>query len=416
MNSRAARRSLQLVGVLLLFVPILSGCWDRLEIDDRAVVLGVSIDEADNEEAAWKEENEVTHVRGSLPPPKEGMVRVGVQIALPGQIPLGPGEAGGSAGSSPNRTVWVIHVVGHSINDAFMNLQQQVSSKLFFGHLRIIVISEEVAKKDMSNINDYFRRNAEVRRMAWMMVSKGKAFALMNAAPRLERIPTLYLMSTLDNAIKMGKFPKDYLGQYWSNSSKKGQEGFLPYVDIKEQDNVEIEGLAYFCGERLVGVTKPLEISGFLGLRGINPAGYRAVVLLDEEDLTTAVMTNVTHRHSRVDLNIKDGKPYFKIKVELEANLAEKMGHGISLDDPAMIARIERKQEEGSVQFYQNIIAKTQSKSSDIFGFGEMVRAKKPGYWHQYVGTKEKWQEMYKQTTFEIEVAVRIRRIGMKAT
>ncbi|MFF2890612.1 Ger(x)C family spore germination protein [Paenibacillus sp. NPDC057967] len=416
MKTKETRRSFRFICAVLLLTPLLSGCWDRLEIDDRAVVLGVSIDEVGSEEAAKREENEVTHVRGSLPPPKEGMVRVGVQIALPGQIPLGPGEAGGAGGGSPNRTVWVIHVVGHSINDAFMNLQQQVSSRLFFGHLRIIVISEAVAKKDMSNINDYFRRNPEIRRMAWMMVSKGRAFELMNAAPKLERIPTLYLLSTLDNAIKMGKFPKDYIGQYWSNSSKKGQEGFLPYVEIKEQDNVEIQGLAYFRGEKLVGITKPLEISGFLGLRGINPAGYRAVVLLDSEDMSTAVMTNVTHRHSKIDLSVKDGKPHFRIKVELEANLAEKMSSSISLDDPATIAKIERKQEEGSVQFYNNIIEKTQSKGSDIFGFGEMVRAKKPGYWHQYIGTKEKWQEMYKETTFDIDVAVRIRRIGMKAT
>ncbi|RJE83637.1 Ger(x)C family spore germination protein [Paenibacillus sp. 1011MAR3C5] len=409
-------RFIRLVCTVLVLTPLLSGCWDRLEIDDRAVVLGVSIDEVDSEAKATREEDEVTHVRGSLPPPKQGMVRVGVQIALPGQIPLGPGESGGMGGGNPNRTVWVINVVGHSINDAFMNLQQQVSSRLFFGHLRIIVISEEVAKKDMSNINDYFRRNPEVRRMAWMMVSKGKAFELMNAAPRLERIPTLYLMSTLDNAIKMGKFPKDYIGQYWSNSSKKGQEGFLPFVEIKEQDNVEIKGLAYFRGEKLVGITKPLEISGFLGLRGINPAGYRAVILLDSEDLSTSVMTNVTHRHSKINLSVKDGKPYFQIRVELEANLDEKMSESIALDDPATIAAIERKQEKGSVQFYQNIIKKTQSKGSDIFGFGEMVRAKKPGYWHQYIGTKEKWQDMYKETTFDIEVAVRIRRIGMKAT
>lgn len=416
MKLRYGLRSLRGLAALLLMVPLLSGCWDRLEIDERAVVLGVSIDEVENEEAAEKEEDEVSHVRGSLPPPKQGMVRVGVQIALPGQIPLGPGEGGGMGGGGPRTTVWVINVVGHSINDAFLNLQQQVSSRLFFGHLRIIVISEAVAKRDMSNINDYFRRNSEIRRMAWMMVSKGKAFELMNAAPKLERIPTLYLMSTLDNAIKMGKFPKDYIGQFWSNSSKKGQEGFLPYVEIKEQENVEVKGLAYFRGERLVGVTKPLEISGFLGLRGINPAGYRAIVLLDSDDMSSAVMTNVTHRHSKIDVSVKDGKPHFLIRIQLEANLVEKMNESISLDDPAVIHLIERKQEEASVQFYKNIIEKTQSKSSDIFGFGEMVRAKKPGYWHRYIGTKEKWQEMYKQVVFDIDVVVQIRRIGMKAT
>lgn len=411
MNKRRFLAGLRLLAAALLLTPLLSGCWDRLEIDERAVVLGVSIDEATEGD---ERESEISHVKGSLPPPKHGLVKVGVQIALPGRIPLGPGEGGG--GTDPSQTLWVIHVVGHSVDDAFMNLQQQVSSKLFFGHLRIIAVSEAVARKGMENINDYFRRNSEVRRMAWLMVTKGKASALMTAAPKLERIPTLFLMSTLDNSIRMGKFPKDFIGIYWSNSSKKGQEGFLPYVILKDEQNVEISGLAYFRGEKMVGSTKPMEVAGYLGLRGVNPAGYRAVVLLEEGDADSAVMTNVTHRKSNIKLSLKDGMPHFHIQVELEANLEEKMSEHLAINDPSIIQQIERKQSETSVKFYQNIIKQTQAKGSDIFGFGEQIRAKKPAYWSREIGTKEKWQEMYKETTFDVEVVVKIRRIGMKAT
>lgn len=398
----------------LLLVPLLSGCWDRLEIDERAVVLGVSIDVASPEDA--EQEEEVTHVKGSLPPPKSGLVRVGVQIALPGRIPLGPGESGGGGGGDTRDTVWVIYVVGHSLDDAFMNLQQQISSRIFFGHLRVIVVSDRIAKKGLNNINDYFRRNPEVRRMAWMLVSKGEASKVIVASPKLERVPTLYLMSTLENAIQMGKFPKDYIGQFWSNSSKQGQEGFLPYVHIKEDENVGVQGLAYFRGDRMVGATKPLEISGYLGIRGVNPAGYRAVVQLDPSDPNTMVMTNVTHRYSQINLAIKKGVPHFHIRVELEANLEEKLNDDITIADPETIRRLEEIQNKTSVEFYHNIIQKTQQKKSDIFGFGEHVRAKKPGYWHRYVGSKEKWQEMYPKAEFDIDVTVKIRRVGMKAT
>lgn len=412
MHKAGLGKSIRLLVAALLLTPLMTGCWDRLEIDERAVVLGVSIDEVTGEEAAERE-SEVSHVKGSLPPPKQGLVKVGVQIALPGRIPLGPGEGGGS--NNTKQTVWVITVVGHSMDDAFMNLQQQVSSELFFGHLRIIVVSEAIAKKGMENINDYFRRNSEVRRMAWLMVSKGKALSLMTAAPKLERIPTLYLMSTLDNSIKMGKFPKDYIGIYWSNSSKKGQEGFLPYVVLKDEQNVEIQGLAYFRGERMVGVTKPFEVAGYLGIRGVNPAGYRAVVMLNDDDPNSTVMTNVTHRRSVIKLRLKDGVPHFDIFIELEANLEEKMSEEFEINNPDIIAKIERVQSDASVKFYQNIIKKTQSKGSDIFGFGEHVRAKIPKYWNQNVKTKEAWQEKYKEVTFNIDVIVKIRRIGMKS-
>ena len=395
---------------ILIVVPLLTGCWDRLEIEERAVVLGVSIDTVDSEKAE-QTEDEVSHLRGTIPAPEKGMLRVAVQIALPGRIPLGPGESGGNKGS--DQTIWVIDVVGHSIDDAFMNLKQQVSSKLFFGHLRVIVISEAVAKKGLENVNDYFRRNPEVRRMAWMMVSKGSALALMKAAPKLERVPTLYLMSTLDEGTRMGKFPKDYIGIFWSNVSKKGQEGFLPYVEIKKEQNVEIKGLAYFVGDQMIGVTKPLEIAVYLAIKGINPAGYRVFIQLDGSSDT--VMTKATHRRSKIDVQIKDGIPHFNIAIAVELNLEEKLSEKIQIDNPNILRKIEQKQEEASVKFYSEFIKKTQDKGSDIFGFGEYIRAKKPGFWNKYVKTAEGWRSMYKASKFNVQVSMRLRRIGMKA-
>ncbi|MCA0753964.1 Ger(x)C family spore germination protein [Paenibacillus sp. N4] len=393
--------------VLSMAVPLLTGCWDRLELEERAVVLGVSIDVAGEEAEA--EESEVSHVEGSLPLPDHAMVRVGVQIALPGRIPLGPGESGGGKGDS-SQTVWVIDVVGHSIDDAFMNLQQQVSSKLFFGHLRVIVISEALARRGMDNVNDYFRRNAEVRRMAWMIVSKGKALDLMKAAPKLERVPTLYLMSTLDEGVKLGKFPEDYIGIYWSHSSKKGQEGFLPYVQMKKEQNVEVSGLAYFRSDKMVGATQPIEIAGYLGLKGINPAGYRSFINVANNSFVSAA----TQRRSSIKLEIRNGVPHFRIEVALEVNIEEKIKQEAHIT-PEVIRLIQQKQEKNSTLFYENMLKKTQEKGSDIFGFGERVRAKKPGYWNSEIKTKEAWQRMYKDVTFDIVVAVNVRRIGAKA-
>ncbi|SEM53349.1 germination protein, Ger(x)C family [Paenibacillus sp. cl141a] len=165
--------------ILLLLCSLLTGCWDRMEIEERAVVLGISIDTAGKNVEI--REDEISHLRGKYPAPKQEMIQLSVQIALPGRIPLGPGE-GGASGEGAQETVWVLDVVGHTVDDAMMNLQQQISGKLFFGHLRVIVVSEEFARKGMENLNDYLHRNAEVRRMAWLMVSKGKARELMEAA------------------------------------------------------------------------------------------------------------------------------------------------------------------------------------------------------------------------------------------
>ncbi|MFD0711395.1 Ger(x)C family spore germination protein [Paenibacillus sp. GCM10027626] len=403
-------KQLKLLSVILLAFPLLTGCWDRLEIEDRAVVLGVSIDEAGP--GAKKQEDEITYLRGKFPIPQKDMIRIAVQIALPGRIPLGPGESGGGGDKGAQQTVWVIEVFGHTIDDALMNLDQQISGRLFFGHLRVIVVSEAVAKKGLQNLNDYLRRNPEVRRMAWMMISKGPAIELMKASPKLERVPTLYLMSTLDDAIKIGKLPTDYVGMFWSNSSKKGQEGFLPYVQLIKEKNMEIKGLAYFKGDKLVGVTKPFEIAGYMGIKGINPAGYRGMVNVGGERTVTVY---ATHRKSKIEARIKNGIPHITVFVRMDINVEEKINEKFLVDNSNILKKIEKEDEKSIMKVYEDLIKQTQRKQSDIFGFGEYVRAKQPQYWNRYIKTKKRWQEMYKDISFDIKVDSRIRRVGMKA-
>ncbi|MDF2682998.1 MAG: spore gernimation protein GerC [Brevibacillus sp.] len=396
--------------VIMIVLPFLTGCWDRLEIEERAVVLGISVDTA--EPGAEKEEREVSHLRGKFPVPNKEMIRVAAQIGLPGRIPLGPGEGGGQTDGGQN-TVWVIEVVGHSIDDALMNLQQQISGRLFFGHLRVIVVSEAVAKKGLENLNDYFRRNSEVRRMAWLLISKGKASDLMKAAPKLERVPTMYLMSTLDEAVRLGKFPSDYIGLFWSDSSKKGKEAFLPYLELMKEQNVELLGMAYFKNNRMVGVTKPFEIAAYMGIKGMNPAGYRSFVRVG--NTPNVVNLYATYRKSKINVEIKNDRPYFNVKAFIEVNLEEKSNEkGLAITS-ALLEQIERQDEQAAVKFYEGLIKQTQAKGSDIFGFGEYVRAKEPRYWNQKVKTKERWQEIYKDMKVDVQVNIEIRRVGMKA-
>ncbi|MFC4768971.1 CLC_0170 family protein [Effusibacillus consociatus] len=40
-------KQVKLLCVLLITFPLLTGCWDRLEIEDRAVVLGLEVDESE---------------------------------------------------------------------------------------------------------------------------------------------------------------------------------------------------------------------------------------------------------------------------------------------------------------------------------------------------------------------------------
>ncbi|MFD1909149.1 hypothetical protein ACFSQ7_42095 [Paenibacillus rhizoplanae] len=196
-------RTLALLLMLVIAAPLLSGCWDQVEIEDRALVLGLSIDKISAEEAQM--EDRVTHIHdGGLP---AEMISVTAQIAVPGRVPLGPGTGGGSAGDSKTSPVWVVTVQGISLDDAMNNLQQQIADPRYLVHLRIVIISEDIARGSLAELNDYLRRNPEIRRRTWLLVSEGRASAFMDVNPPLQRVPTLYILSMMEKSVSSGKFP-----------------------------------------------------------------------------------------------------------------------------------------------------------------------------------------------------------------
>ncbi|MFD0695532.1 Ger(x)C family spore germination protein [Paenibacillus sp. GCM10027628] len=400
-----------LKGVLLvsLFM-VTAGCWDRQEIEERAVVLGIGVDQA--EPGAAQKEESIAHKPGTLTPPEQGMIRLTVQVAVPGRIPLGPG-AGGESSAGGNKTLWIVSGVGHTMDDALTGLQQRIAPPLFFGHLRIIVVSEKVAKKGMQNLNDYFRRNPDIRRMSWMFISKGSAMDIMKASPQLERVPTIYLMTTMDQSVKMGRFPNDFLGIFWSSMSSKGKEGYLPYAEHIGRDNIEIDGFAYFRGDKLVGVTKPVDIIFYMSVMGMNPSGGQAFVKIPGTSEYLEYSGRSRKAITRVD--IVNGQPHINVRILLEGNIREKSNEEVVLSHD-IIQTMEKQLEKDAEKEFLDLIHRTQKKGSDIFGFGEHVRARQWKYWDQNIKTKEKWQEMYRDIKVDLTVQIQIRRVGMKAT
>ncbi|WP_449537498.1 Ger(x)C family spore germination protein [Ferdinandcohnia sp. Marseille-Q9671] len=394
--------------ILIAVIPglFLTGCWDSDDIEQRAVVLGISIDKADESE---EDAEQITGLGKNFPRPTEGLIKLSAQIAVPGRIPLGPQTGGAGADQEPT---WLISVVGYSIDDAIAVLQQEIADRLFFGHLRIIVISEDIAKEGVIRFNDYLRRNPEIRRTAWMVISKGEARHFMKVAPKLERVPTLYLSAMVENAVGLGKFPDDFIGLFWTKLQSKGQDTFLPYLEVKKEGNIQISGLAYFIDDKMVGKTEPVEIGLFMAITGEEKGGYEVFVEVPETD--SKVLVRADKRKSSIKTTIQNGKPHFTVRIHYESVIDEGT-RGLDLDNPEIVRKIADEGSKGVIEGATKLIKKLQAEQSDIFGFGEYVRAKQPHYWNTEIKTKEKWREVFSDVTFDVQCTTKIRRVGTKA-
>jgi len=392
--------------LLLIIMSLLTGCWDSREIEKRATILAIGIDNAEHN--AKNEEDEVNHLKGANQIPNERMIELTVQMAIPGRIPLGP-----QIGAGDKSPVLVIQAVGHTIEDALLNIQQEVATEIFLGHLRLIILNEEVARAGVGRFTDYLRRNPQIRRTASLVISKEKASEYMNIKPELERVPSLYLAEMVDSLVQLGKFPPTFIGMFWSILSSKGQEPYLPYFKIKGKANIQINGLAYFKGDKMVGKTKPLQIGGFMAGIGAEKGGYALFIKIP--DLEQAVLVRAVERKTRVKASMKNGKPHILLKVRYECEIEEVESVNPSNIKAEDLQILEKNFSSEATRALETLIVETQEVKSDIFGFGEHFRAKLPNYWNNQVKTKENWQDIYQNLAYDVEIKTKIRRTGMKA-
>lgn len=397
------KRAMWLVSVVLcVTLPFVTGCWDRLEIEDRGTILGLAIDPVGDKVDTIAGPDANSDARG---------YKVTAQVAIPGRIPLGPGGGGASPGST-EKPVWVVSSTGRTMADAMNVLQQELADRVFLGHLRVIIINDDLANSTgIGDIQDYFRRNSEVRRLAWLIISHDSAASAMEAAPKLERVPTLYLVGTMDHAVEMGKLPNTFLGNYWSVLSARGMEPVLPFISIRGEDRVRIDGLAVFKGDKMVGSLDPLETASFMEIMNQRRAGY-LVAVPKPGDPKRSVLIKGTNRREKIKMHKETHGVSFNLYSRIEANISEKTGpKPIDEQLPQIERAVAKKLTEGQTR----LIQKTQKLGVDIFGFGERVRGGYPTYWLDDVQTREKWDEVYRHVPISCHVKMYMRRFGMAA-
>lgn len=383
---------------------LLSGCWDSYEIEERAIILALSIDFV--EEGEEINMPEVTHRKGEFPEQGRGTIyKVTAQLAVPGKIMLGP--EGGDTTS--DETDWLLVTYGYTMKDTLSNLQQELAEKIYLGHIQIIVVSDKIAKKGLNEILDFFRRDYEIRRTAWFMITEGEAQKVLKATPPIQTVPSLYLANTLNQAVKFGKLPKEYLGKVWIDLSDIGVDAMIPLVKPMG-DHIMLDGLAYFKDDKMVGKLSPMETGGILAMMGFNPAGYSDVISPGENN--GVYLIKPSKRKSNIKLDIIEGKPNISINVDIDGIVVEQV-YANDLNEEKL-KQIELVATEHVENMLTTVIKKLQQDESDVLGIGARLRAFYPKYWNENVKNDEGWYELYKDLEIQINLNYEIRRVGME--
>jgi spore germination protein KC len=372
---------------------LLTGCWSRRELNSLGIVVGVGIDKSDKQ------------------------YEVSIQIVNPGEISSSKG-----GGGSDRAPVTAYSSKGNTVAEAIRKLSSVTPRKSYFSHVRMVIMSEALAREGISETLDYLSRNHEFRTDFYFAISRGmSAQEMLSVITVMEKIPSNRIYNTLaiaekewspvttvqlDDLIKSvvnkGNNPVltgiRLVGDLEASQTKKNFESIQPLGVLQPW------GLAVFHGDRMVGWLNEEESKGFSDLTNklkrsvLNIAcptgGYLAVDIIRSETKVKGLVVN--------------GKPKVDVSLRTEANVSD-VECKIDLAKGETLSFLEQEIEKEMKKHGEASVKKAKLLKTDIFSFGEAIHRAEPVYWSK---VKEEWNRHFAELTVDIKVDARIRRLG----
>ena len=126
--------------VLLILSVLLTGCWDRRELNELGITLALGIDKVEDE------------------------YQVTAQVVVPSEI-----STKSSTGRSP---VTLFHANGETVYEALRKLTKNSPRKIYPGHLRMLVIGEDLAEEGIGESLEFLSRDWELRSDFYVVIAK----------------------------------------------------------------------------------------------------------------------------------------------------------------------------------------------------------------------------------------------------
>ena len=178
-----------LIIIIALVAIFLTGCWDVIEINERIFVTAVGIDL--NEDPNIENEYLVTYVYPNIASIKKG--------------------------ESQKEAKFMKSTVAKTPFDGSRQLTTRLDKPLFFRHMKVIVIGEELLKKP-DKIKEFFDglgRDPRINRKVQIIVAQGKAKDVLSTKTEQELVVGGYLNSMLRNKKVASRFSaQTFLGCY----------------------------------------------------------------------------------------------------------------------------------------------------------------------------------------------------------
>lgn len=393
--SRFTRRAGKLLLLLLigsLAASVVSGCWNRRELDTLGIQLGTAIDKVGNQ------------------------YRVSVQVVIPSELSA---KAGGG-GRSP---VAMYEATAPTVFEAFRKLTETSSRKIYSAHIRVLIIGESLAREGIANVLDLLSRNPEARTDFYLMIAhKAPANQILKILTSLEKIPAENLFYALDTSAKtwaptttvtierlIEQLVTDGISPVLTGVQLEGNaregENISNIQQADSRTRTRITGLAVFHSDKLVGWLNEIYSKGYNYIMDNVTSTVGHQICPDGGYIVMEVIRSKT----KLTPKVVDGKPVIKVKMKQVASVAD-VECKIDLTKPETIEMLEKNGEKRLQEIIQGVVEHVQKTyNTDIFGFGNTFHEYKPQQWEKW---KDDWDELFPQVKLQYDIEVQIPKVG----
>ena len=380
---------------VILSCLLLSGCWDKVEIDRRNFISTIAVDPGED----IGKEKELKSINPEEPFAERQIKKINVTYGFPDMSMLGAGK-GGSAQEK------YINTEAYSMEDASSEAMAKSSRNIYLGHTKLLILSSNLLeyKDTVKEIIDYLQRNPSINRKMEVVVSDGKAEDYIKFKPTTENSTQYYISGLMDNSKKNSRIMDITLNEFLILLSENGN-ALLPRITLdKEKNELLLTGAAIIKDYQLKGYFTPLELLDIQLLNGKFNIGKK-VIYMDGHPVDYII--DGYERKVRVE---EQGD---KLVINIDLNLEGQLG-GYYVDKKV----IEKDELDKLQNIFNNSIGEECEKimetakgefEIDPFGVREHIEKFKPSLWNKI---EKDWNEKYKNATVNVTVKTKIRRIG----
>lgn len=385
--------------ILIFSLICLSGCWDNVELKELSIVSGIGIDKGGDSD--------------------ENRYSTTVQIVNPSQV--AGGQQGGKVQSAP---VTSFTATGSTLKEALRKISHKVPSQLFFPHVQVMIIGEELAKEGILELFDLIERDPSFRVLFPIVIVRGHTAedALKITTP-LVPIPSMKIVDSLESSEKIwSEYPISRVDQIIPRLNKgsfsitginiNGEVAIGNKTENTQQiyqtANLEIKGLALFKEGK---IETWLENESARGVMWVKNQMEQTVVTLDCPKKKDAITIDILRAHSDIKINIKNEKPVINMTIVTLGSVSETQCN-LPLEKNKTIIELEKQLSEEIKGEVLKTMKTAQDRKIDVFGFGNNINIEDKKYWKKIESTWE--DEIFPETEININVLTTIRRTGMR--